>query len=47
MKLYTERDPIAQGQHYIRHVEAMTAEELHSKADIASELHEVFPSHEA
>lgn len=38
MKLYAERDAIRQGQHYVRHVEAMTAEGLHSKADIAAEL---------
>lgn len=38
MKLYAERDAIKQGQHYLRHVEVMTAEGLHSKADIAAEL---------
>lgn len=38
MKHYAERDVIRQGQHYINHVEAMTAEGLHSKADIAAEL---------
>lgn len=37
-KLYGERDAIKQGSYYIRHVEAMTAEHLHSKADIAAEL---------
>jgi hypothetical protein len=37
-KLYAERDVIAQMQHYVRHVEAMTAEGLHSKSDIAAEL---------
>jgi hypothetical protein len=38
VKLYAERDVLKQGQHYVRHVEAMTAEGLHSKADIAAEL---------
>jgi hypothetical protein len=37
-KLYADRDAIRQGQHYTKHVEAMTAEGLHSKADIAAEL---------
>jgi ribA/ribD-fused uncharacterized protein len=37
-KLYAERDVIEQMQHYVNHVEAMTAEGLHSKSDIAAEL---------
>lgn len=37
-KLYAERDIIEQMQHYVDHVEAMTAEALHSKSDIAAEL---------
>lgn len=37
-KLYAERDVIDQMQHYVNHVEAMTAEGLHSKSDIAAEL---------
>lgn len=38
---YAERDIMAldeQGGHYWRHVNAMTAEGLHSKSDIAAEL---------
>ena len=35
---YAERDHAAQGQHYLRHVEAMTDEGLHLKSDIAGEL---------
>lgn len=39
MKHYDlDRDPIALGQGYCDHVMAMTAEGLHSKADIAAEL---------
>lgn len=38
MKHYAERDAEAQGQHYINHVCAMTAENLHDKSDIAAEL---------
>ena len=38
MKLYEQRDIVAQGQKYIDHITAMTAEDLHSKADIAAEL---------
>lgn len=41
MKQYSERDIMMldkAGSHYIRHVEAMTSEELHSKSDIAAEL---------
>ncbi len=37
-KLYAERDPESQGEYYMRHLNAMTAEELHHKGDIASEL---------
>lgn len=38
MKHYAERDLMALGEYYTRHVDAMTAEELHSKSDIAAEL---------
>jgi len=41
MKRYAERDIIALdelGNHYGNHAEAMTAEGLHSKSDIAAEL---------
>jgi hypothetical protein len=37
-KHYAERDIIAQGNYYMRHLMAMTAEKLHSKSDIAAEL---------
>lgn len=37
-KLYAQRNAMHQGQHYAKHVAAMTAEELHSKSDIAAEL---------
>jgi hypothetical protein len=37
-KLYARRDTEAIGEHYIRHVWAMTAEGLHEKSDIAAEL---------
>jgi len=37
-KLYAERDIIEQGQVYCDHVNAMTAEGLHAKSDIAAEL---------
>ena len=37
-KLYAERDACAQGDHYMKHVSAMTGEKLHSKSDIAAEL---------
>lgn len=37
-KLYDKRDVESQGQHYMDHVMAMTAEGLHSKSDIAAEL---------
>lgn len=35
---YARRDTESLGKLYIEHVEAMTAEGLHSKADIAAEL---------
>jgi hypothetical protein len=37
-KLYAKRSVMEQGKYYIDHVMAMTAEGLHSKADIAAEL---------
>ena len=37
-KQYADRNPIAQGHYYIRHLMAMTSEKLHSKSDIAKEL---------
>jgi hypothetical protein len=37
-KQYASRDAIGQGDHYLRHLLAMTAEGLHSKSDIAAEL---------
>lgn len=37
-KLYAGRDIRALGSYYMRHVCAMTAEDLHSKSDIAAEL---------
>lgn len=37
-KLYAERDTVEQGQHYMKHLLAMTAEKLHSKGDVAAEL---------
>lgn len=37
-RLYAERDIEDQGGHYARHVNAMTAEGLHAKSDIAAEL---------
>lgn len=36
--VYAERDPMALGDYYVRHVAAMTSEELHAKAAIAAEL---------
>lgn len=36
--LYTTRDHVAQGDHYLRHVDAMAREGLHSKSRIAGEL---------
>lgn len=38
MNLYATRDVEAQGEYFMRHLEAMTAEKLHSKSDIAAEL---------
>jgi hypothetical protein len=38
MTYYQERDIENLGIHYTAHVEAMTTEGLHSKADIAAEL---------
>lgn len=38
MKQYANRNVIAQGDYYMRHVKAMTAEGLHNKGDIAAEL---------
>lgn len=37
-KQYADRDHMAQGNYYMRHLMAMTAEGLHSKSDIAAEL---------
>lgn len=37
-KLYADRDIVKQGQEYVKHVSAMTAEGLHEKSDIAAEL---------
>lgn len=36
--LYAKRDAESLGEHYTRHVAAMTAEGLHDKSDIAAEL---------
>ena len=36
--LYAERDHVAQGDYYTRHVSAMTGESLHAKSAIAAEL---------
>lgn len=38
MKHYAQRDLDEQGQNYINHVMAMTAEKLYLKSDIAAEL---------
>ena len=38
MKLYPPHDPSTLEPHYCRHVEAMTAEGLHKKSDIAAQL---------
>lgn len=38
MKYYGNRDTEALGEHYMNHLNAMTEEGLHSKADIAAEL---------
>ena len=37
-KLYAHRNAMEQGEHYTKHVMAMTAEDLHRKSDIAAEL---------
>lgn len=37
-KHYKERDIMEQGNYYMRHLMAMTAEKLHAKSDIAAEL---------
>lgn len=37
-KLYAKKDHRALGEHYLRHVCAMTSEGLHAKSDIAAEL---------
>lgn len=37
-KQYADRDHMEQGNYYMRHLMAMTAEKLHSKSDIAAEL---------
>jgi len=37
-KQYAKRDHIAQGEHFIRHLSAMTGEGLHAKSAIAAEL---------
>lgn len=36
--LYPARDHAAQGEHYLRHIDAMTREGLHAKSRIAGEL---------
>jgi len=38
MAEYEKRDPMKLGEYFITHMEAMTAEGLHDKADIAAEL---------
>lgn len=38
MAEYAKRDIEEQGEHYLKHVAAMTTEGLNSKADIAAEL---------
>lgn len=38
MKLYIHDDHMEQGNVYMKHLSAMTKEQLHSKADIAGEL---------
>lgn len=38
MTEYATRDHMAQGEHYVRHVSAMTAEGLRAKSAIAAEL---------
>ena len=36
--MYAKRDTEAQGEHYLRHLDAMYTEGLHKKSDIAAEL---------
>ena len=36
--IYAKRNYEAQGEHYLRHIDRMTVENLHSKSDIAGEL---------
>lgn len=36
--IYADRDHEAQGEHYLRHIDRMTTEGLHSKSAIAGEL---------
>ena len=38
MRIYADRDHVAQGEHYLRHVAALTAEGLYAKSAIAGEL---------
>lgn len=38
MKIYVHEDHMEQGNIYMKHLSAMTKEQLHSKADIAGEL---------
>jgi hypothetical protein len=38
VNLYAERDIMVQGEEYIKHIDRMTLEGLHSKSDIAAEL---------
>jgi chromosome segregation ATPase len=38
VNLYAERDHVTLGEHYTRHVSAMTGEALHAKSAIAAEL---------
>lgn len=37
-KLYAQRDTEAQGEHFMRHLDAMRREKLFLKSDIAAEL---------
>lgn len=36
--IYADRDHEEQGEHFMRHLDRMTVEKLHSKSDIAGEL---------
>jgi hypothetical protein len=36
--LYPDRDHVAQGEHFLRHLDAMTREGLYTKSRIAGEL---------